>query len=258
MVTQNSCDFGTGTLGQLLTSNGTGVAPTFQTPAFFKQINVQTFTTPGAFTYTPTAGTQYVIVELVGGGGGCGGTASTTNIAVSGAGGAGAYAKFLLTSAQIGVSLSGSVGAAGTAGASGNNAGGNGGNTTLATSSPWTAGGGLGGVGGISSTVATPEGAFGGTVTSGTGTVFITSAGGEAGQGVASSPIGFVVGGYGGSSFYGVGGAQETQIVLNNGASGSPGYGYGSGASAATALGTVGNQTGTAGNAGIAIFTEFV
>lgn len=30
MVTQNSCDFGTGTSGQVLTSNGTGVAPTFQ------------------------------------------------------------------------------------------------------------------------------------------------------------------------------------------------------------------------------------
>ena len=31
MVTQNDCNFGTGTAGQVLTSNGTAVAPTFQT-----------------------------------------------------------------------------------------------------------------------------------------------------------------------------------------------------------------------------------
>ena len=33
MVTINSCDFGTGTSAQVLTSNGTGVAPTFQNNA---------------------------------------------------------------------------------------------------------------------------------------------------------------------------------------------------------------------------------
>lgn len=33
MATQNDCNFGTGTSGQVLTSNGVGVAPTFQTSA---------------------------------------------------------------------------------------------------------------------------------------------------------------------------------------------------------------------------------
>lgn len=61
-------------------------------------LNIQYFTTAGAFTYTATAGTNSVIVEVVGGGGGttgAGGTSSfgafcsATGGATSGAGGTG-------------------------------------------------------------------------------------------------------------------------------------------------------------------------
>jgi len=73
MVTQNSCNFGTGTSGQVLTSNGPGVAPTFQTISVtgaFDQVHIQVFTSSG--TYTPTSGMKYCTIEVVGGGGGSG------------------------------------------------------------------------------------------------------------------------------------------------------------------------------------------
>ena len=141
-----------GTATHVLTSNGAGALPTFQAVSAsgaFTSVNVQRVTATGAFTYTPSANMKFCIVELCGGGGGSGGIAATTNsIAISGAGTGGAYAKFLLTAAQVGASLTGSVGVAGAAGSSGNNAGGSGGDTTLATSSAWTCAGGTGGAGG--------------------------------------------------------------------------------------------------------------
>jgi len=67
---------GAGTSGQVLTSNGSS-APSFQTiSASGRLLNVQYFTTAGTATYTPTSGTNSVIVEVVGGGGGSG-TSST-------------------------------------------------------------------------------------------------------------------------------------------------------------------------------------
>ena len=57
---------------------------------------VQPFVTPGvSFTYTPTAGTKYIFLEMVGGGGG-GGAAGSGGAVPGGGGGAGCYASFFL------------------------------------------------------------------------------------------------------------------------------------------------------------------
>src|SRR5262245_5659724 len=69
-----------GTSGQVLTSNGPAVAPSFATPAaatgVIKNVVIQTFAATG--TYTPTAGMAYAIIECWGGGGAGGGCASAT------------------------------------------------------------------------------------------------------------------------------------------------------------------------------------
>ncbi|HFG3845839.1 TPA: hypothetical protein ACGG59_001701 [Escherichia coli] len=92
-------------------------------------LNVRTFTSSG--TYTPTAGTKFVVVEVQGGGGGSGGVPATgaSSVAASGAGGAGAYAKAYITSGFSGVSVT--VGAAGAAGTSGGGDGGTGGTSSF-------------------------------------------------------------------------------------------------------------------------------
>ena len=101
--------------------------------------------TSGSGTYTPSAGTKFIIVEMCGGGGGSGGIsiASTSTIRCSAPGGGGNYLKFKMTAAQIGSSLSYAVGAGGTFGSSTPTDGGNGGNTTFGN---WTASGGNGSV----------------------------------------------------------------------------------------------------------------
>lgn len=85
----------------------------------------QVFSTAGTFTYTPTAGTNRVIVEVQAAGGASGG-APATGAGVSslgGPGGAGAYAKSLFTSAFAGVTITVGAGGTGVSGAAGNNGG---------------------------------------------------------------------------------------------------------------------------------------
>ena len=89
-------------------------------------INVQTFATAGTFTYTPTAGTNSIVVEVQGAGGAGGGTQATnsTQIAIGGGGGAGAFSRSRLTTGfsgavvTVGVPGTASAGAAGGAGGS--------------------------------------------------------------------------------------------------------------------------------------------
>lgn len=219
-------------------------------------INVQAFTSTGAFTYTPTAGILYAIVILIGAGGASGGAAATTSSVANGAGGgSGAYAEFLLTSAQIGTSLTGSVGAGGTTGTAGNNPGNNGGNTTLATSAAWTAGGGTGGGGSAANTtVVLSTGGAGGTVTSGTGTIISDIAGQTGFMGVSNGVL-WANAGAGGSNPRGFGGIST--VLTSGTTAGKSGTGYGSGASGAANIVTQSATAGTAGNNGIAIFLEF-
>lgn len=85
-------------------------------------INVQVFSANG--TYTPTSGTNFVIVEVQAPGGGGGGTAGTdgAHYGLANAGGGGSYAKCFCTVAQVsGAAVT--VPAGGAGGAAGANAG---------------------------------------------------------------------------------------------------------------------------------------
>lgn len=56
MVTNNAANFGTGTSGQVLTSNGAGVAPTFQAASTGNLVLIQSQTPSGAASVTFTTG----------------------------------------------------------------------------------------------------------------------------------------------------------------------------------------------------------
>lgn len=247
---------GVGTAGQVLTSAGAGALPTWAANAAFTVIGVQTITATGAFTYTPTAGTKYAIVELVGGGGASGGVDSNTaQVAISAGGASGGYLRFILTAAQIGASLAGSVGAASTAGTAGNNAGANGNQTFLTMASTWIAAGGNGSAGGAASSAtikATGGSANANTV--GTGTLVINMLGNAGGTGWATLAI--AVGGKGGDAFYGQGGNESIQISSASSA-GNATNGYGAGGGGASSINDTTDRGGGAGGQGIAIFTEF-
>ena len=151
-------------------------------------LNVRTFTSSG--TYTPTAGTKFVVVEVQGGGGGSGGVPATgpSSVAASGAGGAGAYAKAYITSGFSGVSVT--VGAGGAAGTSGGGDGGTGGTSSFGSlvSCP----GGTGGVSTGSVAVSFPTSRGGSTETAApTGGNIISSKGkGGAGSTVVNGTVG--------------------------------------------------------------------
>ena len=92
---------GTATAGLALLS-GASTTPSWSTSPPITQVKVQTFNA-GTSTYTPTAGTKFSLVELVGAGGSGGGvSASAGNGAGASGGGAGGYCRKLYTIALIG------------------------------------------------------------------------------------------------------------------------------------------------------------
>lgn len=107
-------------------------------------IGLQKFSAAGTSTYTPTAGANTYVAEVVGGGGGGGGCASTGagQVAVASGGGGGGYAlKRGLISAISGATVTvGAGGTGGTAGANNGTAGGTSSIGAVVTAS----GGGLG------------------------------------------------------------------------------------------------------------------
>ena len=88
-------------------------------------IGVRTFGAAGTFTYTPTPGTNKVVVEVQAAGGAGGGAPATGGgvAALGSPGGAGSYAKSLLTSGFSGVTITVGAGGTGVSGAAGNNGG---------------------------------------------------------------------------------------------------------------------------------------
>ena len=115
-----------GTSGQVLLSGGAG-APTWGTLSAGGSLNnIQYFTSSG--TYTPTAGTSFVIVEVIGGGGASGAsTAGSATNTTTGPGGGGGFARKRITSSFSGVTVT--VGAGGVAVT--NASGGSGGTTSF-------------------------------------------------------------------------------------------------------------------------------
>jgi len=197
-------------------------------------------------TYTPTAGTNRVYVECVGGGGGGGGVpAIASGNACGGGGGGGAYAASLLTSGFSGVSYT--IGAAGAAisGA----AGGNGGDTIFG-SNVVVAKGGSGGTGGVQNTYV--QGGAGGQRGSCVGQLAVS---GGRGTGGPSNALG--VTGTGGDAALGFGlGARQTGIATTTHNGNAPDV-WGAGGSGGFSTGNVAANNGGAGSQGLIRVWEF-
>lgn len=234
--------------------------------AMFSGVAIQSFTTPGANTYTPTAGMKYCIAISTGGGGGGGGADTDGNsgiVGVGAGGGAGSTCIELFTAAQIGASQEVTIGAAGAAGsATGGTAGGNGGDTTFGALH--TAGGGLGGTGSGVSTVAAPEvpGVAGGTATG--GAVNVPGGYGHSAVGFsidAATDLTYGHGGHGGASLWGGGGpgavAATQTLTGDTDTAGTAGAAYGAGGGGALSLTSTTGAAGGAGMSGICIVIEF-
>ena len=215
-------------------------------------LNVQVFTASG--TYTPTTGTNSVIVEVQAASGGAAGvlaTGATQSAAGSGAG-SGAYAKVRFTSGFSGATVT--IGAAGAAGGSGT-AGGNAAATSFGAlvSCP---GGNAGGLGALVS-------ATGGSVVGAAATSAPTISGGTtivsvAGAGTGPSQVLLASGGQaiassGADSILGTGGAL-TGVTTSAPVAGN---GYGAGPSGGINTASSAAQVGLAGRPGIVIVYEY-
>jgi hypothetical protein len=195
-------------------------------------IGIQPFGTAGTFIYTPTVGTNSVVVELVGAGGGGGGCAITgaSQVAMGQAARGGGYATKRISAGFSGVTVT--VGAKGSGGTAGANAGTSGGTTSFGALLSAT-GGAAGNGGPAQGASAAAFGQPGGAGSSGA-----PNGAGSAGNPSISPFASLVVGGAGGASFYGAGvsGASTTTGAAGNAAV-TPGSG-GSGANNTQSQGT--------------------
>lgn len=212
-----------------------------------KLTSFQILTSGSAATYTKTAGTLSILVEVIGGGGGGGGAAAASSsiVGVGGAGGAGGYARLWVASASNTYTYT--VGGGGAGGSAGNNDGTTGTTTTFSASS-LQATGGVGGKGTAGANVAAATTTLGGA--GGVGSNGDFNAQGEAG-GVSASILGNALPGLGGSSVYG-GGAKPSVLSVANGVAAGA---YGSGGTGGVAGNS--NQSGGAGSTGLIIVWEF-
>jgi len=207
-------------------------------------IGVQVITATG--TYTPTVGTNSIIVDLVGGGGGGGGAAATTGAQMSmgSGGGYGGWVRGRFTSGfsaaavTIGAAGVGGTGASGTAG----------GNSTFLT---LTAGGGgpgtLPGFGPSTVNYAL-NGGVGGSATGG-----FLNVPGAPGPSFTAAGISIPsVSGEGAGGAFGAGGPAALPNAAGNGASG-----FGAGGGGADNLGSQPARTGGNGAPGVFIVYEY-
>ncbi|MCK7194503.1 phage tail protein [Enterobacter kobei] len=218
-------------------------------------INVQTFTASG--TYTPTAGTKFVIAEVLGGGGGGGSNAATPSSgAAAGAGGAsGAYAvcRHVPTGPVNVVIGSGGAGGIVTSGGADGSSGGT--SSYGAVSAP----GGRGGPRGLPFNVFPTGGNVANGSASVTGSVIVGTPGTSGSYGILYSDSN-ATGGGGANSIYGAGGVA---ITINSGGSGTTqgadasGYGAGGGGAVSVHTSTASSSRGGNGTAGIVIVWEY-
>jgi len=226
----------TATSGYVLTSNGAGVAPSFQATVSPSTLPKVTILASGT-SFTSTAGAVMMKVELYGAGGGGANTNNGTGIG-GGGGGAGGYARgyfgpgtyaYVLGAAGLGTST-------------------NGGSGTSGGTSTWSSGPNLmtvnGGAGGINANQM-----YGGSGAGASGpgvALAVTGGGGEAG--------GNFTGGAGGASYAG-GGAAGAYTTIGSSASTGNNFGaVGSGGGGAT--GGSSNISGN-GSAALLVITEY-
>lgn len=237
-----------GSSGNVLTSNGSSWTSAAPGPGI-TTVNVRVFSTPGSGSYSPTANTQYAIVEAVGGGGG-GATASGPGaLQAGGGGGAGGYCRYLFSTPTTQNLFIGSGGAADSNGTA----------TTFGTSVILTANGGSAGTSVVpAGGVAFGDGGAGGTATG--GTLNISGGGGGGAFGYDNTALAGHIGaisGVGASSIFGGGGAAVGSGTGGSAAPGNNGSAYGSGGSGgAQAVGST--ASGGSGAQGIIIITEYI
>lgn len=241
-----------GATGDVLTTqaDGTWEAET-PTPVPDSVVSFKVTTFTSSDTFTTDAKCMFALVRGCAGGGGGGGAESTgaaDPVAGGGGGGGGAVEEWF-TAAQLGATVSVTIGGAGSAGGgsgSGGN-GGNGGDTTFGAL--FTAAGGLGGTGtGADATAQGPR--AGGRGGSGSNGTFFTP--GTHGEMSYINSDGFAVGGKGGNSKFGLGGLGGVQD-----ADGSAGTGNGAGGGGG-AEDDAGGHAGGAGTAGFVVVVEFL
>lgn len=241
------------TLGSNLSMSGTTLSATGSTSAL---LGVQVITATGAGTYTPTGGTNSVVIELLGAGGGGSGVASAAanQVNLGGGGGAGAWTWVRLTTAFSGASYS--VGAGGSGGAAGNNNGFDGGDTTFTATggggTVYTAGGGK---------LGTPRTSFAPPITNTGG------AGGTGSNGTLNIPGADGTGGIAPNMFVGAasgGGASRygpytpaALVTSGSHANGANGTGKGTGGSGGVSSNSGGTATGGNGADGLLIIWEY-
>jgi len=208
-------------------------------------LNVQTFSASG--TYTPTVGTNKIIVELVGGGGGGAGAPATSSSTqgIGSGGGSGGYAKCEIALSSITTPVPVTVGIGGTGGIAGAGSAG-------AISSFGTyvvCAGGQAGIGATGSWPVVQTPGAGGNVTATAGTV-ITSSKGAPGQVAINVQANQLTPGYGGSSPLGMGGTGSFNAAGGNGGPGAGGGGVAIGVS-------LGAENGGNGGNGLCIVYEY-
>lgn len=220
-------------------------------------IGIQTITATGAGTYTPTAGTNSIVIELVGGGGGGAGVPQPTgtNGAAGRGGGAGAYLRKRLTSDFSGAAYV--VGAKGAGGAAGNNAGSAGSDTTFTATggggTVYTAAGGGGGTSDAGGPVPRLANATSGAAAT-NGDINITGGGSQRGI-LVSTSTGF--GSAGGVSHYAGHTIANVVAAVNTSSAGSNASGKGGGGNGAIAVGTGAAVAGGDGSDGMIIIWEY-
>jgi hypothetical protein len=251
----------TGAVGYVLTSVGPGLTPMW-TNNSGNSLSVNVIAQASNFTYTPSAGMQACLIEVVGGGGGGGGAnggGAPSQVNFGGGGGGGGYGKAFYSAAEIGASQAVTVGAGGSGGSPGNS--GNNGGTTSVGGLINVSGGSGGGSGGASGAGSVNR-ASGGSGGSGSGGD-INAQGSQGGYGYGFSVPGagpiIASGGYGGASAgLGGGSVQGTFNWGSGGSGGQQGLAYGGGGAGASAAGTSGGQTGGSGFGGVCVITEFI
>lgn len=217
----------------------------------------QVFTTAGAGTYTPSAGTTHIDITIVGAGGGGGGAAgASSNTAAGGGGGSGGCIKAFLTLTGA-ASYSFVIGGGGIGGSTAGGNGNNGGATTFT-------------LGALVYSASTGQGGKGQN-TPGTAPTSTSFAAGGNGANVVASPLagtylnlpgreghsGYILNGVsaipglGGNSYFGAGGA-----VNPAGGNGSNGSGYGTGGGGGYSTTNAGRSGGN-GAGGIIIIAEY-
>lgn len=223
-------------------------AGTIETGTAFRTVAMQVFSANG--TYTPTAGMQFCVVEIVSGGGGGGGSVGSVADFAAGAGGCGGgYSRKVFDAATIGASQAVTIGAGGAGGAAGNNIGVDGGATTFGAL--MTASGGPGGPAQTAQTadainINTSSGGVGGTAA-----IALNTRGYTGMAGIVLHAASIATSGQGGNSIWGGGG-----VSVSAGNDGEAAVGFGAGGSGGASNTT--DQAGGAGTDGFCVVTEFI